>query len=114
MGISDALLGKKNVDGTPWIDSIELNLGGNGANTSYALSRLGVPVRLLGMVGRDAGTGDPPGLLPEPADHHNLSGVPVLGRSARNPGFHQAATHRTMIIPRICRLVGQARCVRSK
>jgi sugar/nucleoside kinase (ribokinase family) len=38
---------------TTWIDSIEQNLGGNGSNTSYALGMLGVPVRLLGMVGRD-------------------------------------------------------------
>src|SRR5262249_46195935 len=33
--------------------SIEQNLGGNGSNTSYTLGMLGVPVRLLGMVGRD-------------------------------------------------------------
>ena len=39
---------------TTWVDTIEQNLGGNGANTSYALGMLGVPVRLLGMVGRDA------------------------------------------------------------
>jgi len=39
---------------TTWVDSIEQNLGGNGSNTSYTLGVLGVPVRLLGMVGRDA------------------------------------------------------------
>src|SRR6266851_6675125 len=39
---------------TTWVDTIEQNLGGNGSNTSYALGMLGVPVRLLGMVGRDA------------------------------------------------------------
>jgi sugar/nucleoside kinase (ribokinase family) len=39
---------------TTWVDSIEQNLGGNGANTSYTLGMLGVPARLLGMVGRDA------------------------------------------------------------
>src|ERR1700681_3916633 len=38
---------------TTWVDSIEQNLGGNGANTSYTLGMLGVPVRLLGMAGRD-------------------------------------------------------------
>jgi len=38
---------------TTWVDSIEQNLGGNGANTSYVLGMLGVPVRLLGMVGPD-------------------------------------------------------------
>src|ERR1035438_9572160 len=39
---------------TTWVEDIEINLGGNGANTSYTLGMLGVPVRLLGMVGRDA------------------------------------------------------------
>ena len=38
---------------TTWVDSIEQNLGGNGSNTSYTLAMLGVPVRLLGMVGED-------------------------------------------------------------
>jgi sugar/nucleoside kinase (ribokinase family) len=38
---------------TTWVDSIEQNLGGNGSNTSYTLGMLGVPVRLLGMVGED-------------------------------------------------------------
>src|SRR5882724_3555787 len=38
---------------TTWIDTIEQNLGGNGANTSYTLGMLEIPVRLLGMVGRD-------------------------------------------------------------
>ena len=39
---------------TTWVDSIELNLGGNGSNTSHTLGMLGVPVRLLGLVGHDA------------------------------------------------------------
>jgi sugar/nucleoside kinase (ribokinase family) len=39
---------------TTWVDSMEQNLGGNGANTSYTLGMLGVPVRLLGMVGPDS------------------------------------------------------------
>jgi len=38
---------------TMWVDAISQSLGGNGANTSYALARLGVPVRLLGMTGAD-------------------------------------------------------------
>src|SRR4030088_3102043 len=38
---------------TTWVDTIEQNLGGNGSNTSYTLGMLGVPVRLLGLVGRD-------------------------------------------------------------
>ncbi len=39
---------------TTWVDSLEQHLGGNGASTSYTLGRLGAPVRLLGMVGRDS------------------------------------------------------------
>ncbi len=38
---------------TVWVDSIEQHLGGNGANTSYTLATLGIPVRLRGAVGRD-------------------------------------------------------------
>ena len=38
---------------TVWVESIEEHLGGNGSNTSYALAKLGVPVRLRGAVGRD-------------------------------------------------------------
>lgn len=38
---------------TVWVESIEAHLGGNGANTSYALATLGIPVRLRGAVGRD-------------------------------------------------------------
>ena len=37
-----------------WVESIEQHMGGNGANTACALARLGVPVRLTGMVGSDA------------------------------------------------------------
>ena len=36
-----------------WVESIEEGIGGNGANTSYALAKLGMPVRLLGVVGAD-------------------------------------------------------------
>jgi sugar/nucleoside kinase (ribokinase family) len=38
---------------TKFVDSIEYHIGGNGANTSRALATLGVPTRLLGVVGRD-------------------------------------------------------------
>jgi sugar/nucleoside kinase (ribokinase family) len=38
---------------TVWVESIEQHLGGNGANTSYTLAILGVPVRLRGAVGQD-------------------------------------------------------------
>lgn len=46
------------VDQTQWgtttpVDTIEWHIGGNGANTSVTLAALGVPVRLLGAVGRD-------------------------------------------------------------
>ena len=46
------------VDQFPWgtttlVDSIEQHLGGNGASTSFALGKLGTPVRLVGMVGAD-------------------------------------------------------------
>ncbi len=39
---------------TTWVESIEQHLGGNGASTAYALGKLGVPVRLLSMAGRDS------------------------------------------------------------
>ncbi len=38
---------------TALVESIEYRVGGNGANTSRALAILGVPVRLMGAVGRD-------------------------------------------------------------
>lgn len=40
--------------GTRWVDAITESLGGNGANTSATLGKLGVPVTLLGAVGDDA------------------------------------------------------------
>ncbi|MFN7931983.1 MAG: carbohydrate kinase family protein [Bryobacteraceae bacterium] len=40
--------------GTRWVESISTSLGGNGANTSAAIGKLGVPVRLIGAVGHDA------------------------------------------------------------
>jgi sugar/nucleoside kinase (ribokinase family) len=36
-----------------WVEEYVEDMGGNGSNTSFALGTLGVPVRLLGMVGRD-------------------------------------------------------------
>jgi sugar/nucleoside kinase (ribokinase family) len=36
-----------------WVEELVEDMGGNGSNTSYALARLGVPVKLMGMVGRD-------------------------------------------------------------
>jgi len=38
---------------TSFIDALESHPGGNGANTSVALARIGVPVRLLGAIGND-------------------------------------------------------------
>ena len=40
--------------GTRWVESISPSLGGNGANTSAAIGKLGVPVRLIGAIGQDA------------------------------------------------------------
>ena len=56
------------VDSTPWgtttwVESIEPHLGGNGANSSLTLAKLGVPVRLAGMVGRDSFGGHLLGIL---------------------------------------------------
>ncbi len=38
---------------TTWVETIGQSMGGNGANTSYALARLGTPVRLISVVGDD-------------------------------------------------------------
>lgn len=38
---------------TTWVQSVAWSIGGNGANTSYALAKFGVPVRLLSAVGDD-------------------------------------------------------------
>lgn len=56
----DILVGPVNEPGwgrTIWVDSIEETFGGNGANTSYAMAKLGLPVRLMGVIGGD-GAGD--------------------------------------------------------
>jgi Sugar kinases, ribokinase family len=41
-------------DATTWVEDISQHVGGNGANTSFALGKLGVPVRLVGVTGRDS------------------------------------------------------------
>jgi sugar/nucleoside kinase (ribokinase family) len=46
------------VDEAPWgtttfVETLDWHVGGNGSNTSLALARLGVPVRVLGWLGRD-------------------------------------------------------------
>jgi sugar/nucleoside kinase (ribokinase family) len=46
------------VDGAHWgtttfVESMDPHVGGNGANTSIALARIGIPVRLLGAIGND-------------------------------------------------------------
>jgi sugar/nucleoside kinase (ribokinase family) len=40
-------------DATTWIDEVAQGLGGNGANTSFALAKLGARVKLMGMLGAD-------------------------------------------------------------
>jgi len=36
-----------------WVDHFGEDMGGNGSNTAYTMARLGLPARLLGMVGHD-------------------------------------------------------------
>jgi sugar/nucleoside kinase (ribokinase family) len=38
---------------TAWVETIAESIGGNGANTSYTLAKLGVPVKLMSLVGED-------------------------------------------------------------
>jgi len=38
---------------TSFVETIEYHVGGNGANTSLALATIGMPVRLMGVVGKD-------------------------------------------------------------
>jgi sugar/nucleoside kinase (ribokinase family) len=38
---------------TLWVERIESCVGGNGGNTSYALAKMGTPVKLFGMTGQD-------------------------------------------------------------
>src|SRR5262245_19955725 len=40
--------------GTKWVESIHPTLGGNGASTTSAIAKLGVPARLVSAVGKDA------------------------------------------------------------
>lgn len=38
---------------TLWVETIAESIGGNGANTSYTIAKMGVPVRLISLVGED-------------------------------------------------------------
>ncbi|MBM3761871.1 MAG: carbohydrate kinase family protein [Acidobacteria bacterium] len=40
-------------DGTVWVEQFTRSVGGNGANTSYTLAKMGASVALAGAVGRD-------------------------------------------------------------
>lgn len=40
-------------DGTVWVEQFTRSVGGNGANTSYTLAKLGADVALAGAVGKD-------------------------------------------------------------
>ena len=39
---------------TQWVESIGQQIGGNGAGTSYAIAKLGIPARLVSETGSDA------------------------------------------------------------
>ena len=39
---------------TTWVESLEHHLGGNGGSTCFTLARLGVPVRLVALLGADS------------------------------------------------------------
>jgi sugar/nucleoside kinase (ribokinase family) len=41
-------------DGTVWVEELVRSVGGNGANTSFAMAKLGVDVALAGAVGKDS------------------------------------------------------------
>ena len=41
--------------GTTIVDQVEHHLGGNAGSTSYTLAKLGAPVKLLSLAGRDSG-----------------------------------------------------------
>ncbi len=71
---------------TTWVETIGQSMGGNGANTSYALACLGVPVRLLSMVGDDH-FGD-----------EMLSGLGVVGVDTRAVIRARGATPTTIAL----------------
>jgi ribokinase len=71
---------------TTWVETIGQSMGGNGANTAYALARLGVPVRLLSVVGDD-GFGD-----------ELLSGLKSVGVDARGVSRARGATPTTIAL----------------
>ncbi len=50
-------------DGTVWVERFARSVGGNGANTSYTIARLGGEVALAGAVGKDAEGAELLGLL---------------------------------------------------
>jgi sugar/nucleoside kinase (ribokinase family) len=52
-------------DGTVWVEKFTRSLGGNGANTSYTLAKMGCTVKLHGAVGADAEGGELVRLLEE-------------------------------------------------
>jgi len=47
-------VGELRWDTTTWVERIQQGLGGNGANTSFALATLGTPACLMGMTGTDS------------------------------------------------------------
>lgn len=73
---------------TTWVDTIGQSMGGNGANTCYALACLGVPARLLAVVGDDT------------FGEELLSGLRAAGVDTRNIARVRGATPTTIALVR--------------
>ncbi len=73
---------------TTWVETIGHSMGGNGANTSYALARLEVPVRLMSVVGDD-NYGD-----------EMLSGLRMVGVDTRGVNRQWGASATTISLVR--------------
>ena len=69
-----------------WVESIEQQLGGNGASTAFALGTLGVPVRLLGVAGRD------------PFGEFALARLSRAGVELGAVGFSESPTATTVVV----------------
>ncbi|HEY7306780.1 MAG TPA: carbohydrate kinase family protein [Bryobacteraceae bacterium] len=103
---------------TTFVDCIECHAGGNGANTARALATLGVPVRLLGAVGRDVQgrlllrTLEQSGVDTSFIEHLKAptsASVVVVNESGERKFFHQMGASREALrngiqfTPELCR-----------